>query len=113
MRFFVCIRDETSGNVRLIDDRTFATRADALAALQCLSAEDVAVGEPFVVDLETATPVIVLSPSSATAPERVRAHLLDRASCVCDDCIYEATCPRAGSLSPAMCPTFQWRPVTG
>lgn len=112
MRFFVCIRDEANGNVRLLDDRTFAARADALTALRCLSAEDVGAGEPFVVDLETSTPVVVLSGPAATASERVRAHLLDRTSCVCDDCIYDATCPRAGSLSPAMCPTFQWRPVT-
>jgi len=64
MSFFVVMHDTLSGELRLLDQCACASRADALSALQSL-VEDGSVpqGEPFICDLDTATPVLFINPS--------------------------------------------------
>lgn len=74
MAFFVLDKDPHSGVLRLPVDAVFATREEALAALSAaVGAGDATVtGQVYVVDLETALPVLVMptvpSPAATVAP---------------------------------------------
>ncbi|MBI5232558.1 MAG: hypothetical protein HY876_10400, partial [Coriobacteriales bacterium] len=65
MKFFLLAR-ESSGELTLLSSAAFDTRADALNSLESLTAEpDFAFwgAELFVMDLDSATPVLLVRPS--------------------------------------------------
>lgn len=77
MGFFLLERGDETGDLRLISDELFATRKQALDALTALSAQpgfEHRDAEVFVVDLDTATPVLLVAtaapaPTDAPAPD--------------------------------------------
>lgn len=70
MRFFLVGRDRVSGDVRILSERTFESRRDALDSLSTLTdADAVDSTDLFVVDLEAVTPVVLYRPAVAPAPE--------------------------------------------
>ena len=60
MRSILCALDPESGNVTVVTGRAYATRAEALDAAGRVAPADLVGREVFVVDLESATPVVVL-----------------------------------------------------
>jgi hypothetical protein len=70
MRFFLVGRHRESGDVRIVSERTFATRQEALDSLSTVERTDAAFDDSdlFVVDLEAVTPVVVYRPTAHIAP---------------------------------------------
>jgi len=81
MSFFVLDKDTSSGVLRLPIEGMYATREEALSALSgaVASGSATVVGQVYVVDLETALPVLVMPTAPAPAPvaETVAAELTD------------------------------------
>ncbi|MBN2846934.1 MAG: hypothetical protein JXP72_00590, partial [Coriobacteriia bacterium] len=69
MAFFVLDKDSASGSLLLPIDGVFATREEALSALSAAVAAGEATvrGQVFVVDLDTALPVLVM-PTPVVSP---------------------------------------------
>jgi hypothetical protein len=69
MRLILVACEESSGTVRLLSNATFKDRASALAELEStVAAQDKDGIEHFIVDLESATPVLMLSAPASSAP---------------------------------------------
>ena len=67
MRFMLCARDRANGTVKLVSERSFLNRREAVEAISVMrDFSHVAGADIFIVDLESATPVAVVS----VVPER-------------------------------------------
>jgi len=70
MRFFLVGRHRESGDVRIVSERTYATRQEALDSLSTVQQADLSFvdSDLFVVDLEAVTPVVVYRPAAPAEP---------------------------------------------
>lgn len=70
MRFFLVGRHRGSGVVRIVSERSFATRQEALDSLAAAEQVDASFDDSdlFVVDLDAVTPVVVYRPTASVAP---------------------------------------------
>jgi hypothetical protein len=72
MRFMVCARDRETGAIVLVSEDSFANRREAVEAIAgSRDVERLLGADVFLVDLNAATPVAVISVSGATAEYRV------------------------------------------
>ncbi len=65
MRFMLCARDRANGTVTLVSERSFLNRREAVEAIsEVRDFSHLAGADIFIVDLESATPVAVVSVAS-------------------------------------------------